>query len=270
MTGQGVDPSGQGRWSYMILSGRATDIMFISAYRVCQKASAKVGPLTSFAQQWTMSCVADKEGPDSGKDFIIDLIQFVKEQRNDRQLAVSILMDANELLGTEPDGIQKLTETLQLTDIQSTNSGLMDQPLTSEARTASTMASFHQKSFRISDAAASGPSKTGLLLTIGGHTLTSPSVPCSAVILLQLNILPLKISKATPPKRLPNKGKFSIVTFTIILSCSTKLMPRTGPPSMNSNSTTSMTESLKACSRPKSKLVGLDDYPGPPPSRSNR
>ena len=117
MTGQGVDPSGQGRWSYVILSGRATDVMFISAYRVCQKASAKVGPLTSFAQQWTMSRVAGKARPDPRKDFITDLIHFVKEQRNDRQLVVSILMDANELLGNEPDGIQQLTEQLQLTDI---------------------------------------------------------------------------------------------------------------------------------------------------------
>ena len=60
---------------------------------------------------------AGKERPDPRQDFITNLIQFVKEQRNDRQLAVSILMDANELLGTEPDGIQKLTEQLQLTDI---------------------------------------------------------------------------------------------------------------------------------------------------------
>jgi hypothetical protein len=55
MTGKGVDPSGQGRWSYLILSGRATDIMFISAYRVCQTAGSRAGPLTSYAQQWTIS-----------------------------------------------------------------------------------------------------------------------------------------------------------------------------------------------------------------------
>ena len=101
----------------MILSGQATDVMFVSAYRVCQKASAKVSPLTSFAQQWTMSCVAGKKQLDPPKDFITDIIQFVKKQRNDCQLAVSILVDANKLLGTELDGIQKLTETLQLTDI---------------------------------------------------------------------------------------------------------------------------------------------------------
>ena len=65
-----------------------------------------------------MSRVAGKERPDPRNDFITDIIQFVKEQRTDCQLAVSILMDANELLSTEPDGIQKLmTETLQLTEI---------------------------------------------------------------------------------------------------------------------------------------------------------
>ena len=64
-----------------------------------------------------MARVAGKARPDPRNDFITDLIKFVKEQRTVRQFAVSILMDANELLGTEPDGIQKLTETLQLTDI---------------------------------------------------------------------------------------------------------------------------------------------------------
>jgi hypothetical protein len=117
MTGQGVDPSGQGRWSYITLSGRATDVMFISAYRVCQKAGAKVGPLTSYAQQWTMSRVAGKEKPDPRNDFINDLIQFVTEQRADRQIAISILMDANELMGRETEGIQRLANTLKLTDI---------------------------------------------------------------------------------------------------------------------------------------------------------
>jgi hypothetical protein len=51
MTSHGVDPSGQGRWSYIILSGRATDVMFISTNRVCQKAGTQVGPLTAYAQQ---------------------------------------------------------------------------------------------------------------------------------------------------------------------------------------------------------------------------
>jgi hypothetical protein len=109
MTGQGADPSGQGRWSYVI--------MFISACRVCQKAGAKAGPLTSYAQQWTMSRVAGKVTPDPRNDFITDLIQFVTEQRADRQIAISMLMDANELLGRETKGMQRLADTLNLTDI---------------------------------------------------------------------------------------------------------------------------------------------------------
>jgi hypothetical protein len=80
MTSQGADPSGQGRWSHVILSGRATDVMFISAYRACQKAGAKAGPLTSYAQQWTMSRAAGKVHPDPRNDLIADLIQFVKDQ----------------------------------------------------------------------------------------------------------------------------------------------------------------------------------------------
>ena len=75
----GVDPTGQGRWSYVIISGCDTpDILFISAYRVCQKARSKAGPLTSYAQQWTMSHIAGNPHPDPRNDFISDLIQFLQ------------------------------------------------------------------------------------------------------------------------------------------------------------------------------------------------
>jgi hypothetical protein len=71
ITDRGVDPTGQGRWSYVTISGRdAPDIMFISAYRVCQRAGSKAGPLTAYAQQWTMSYVAGNKNPDPRKDFI--------------------------------------------------------------------------------------------------------------------------------------------------------------------------------------------------------
>jgi hypothetical protein len=119
VTGQEVDPlgQGQGQWSYIILSGRANNVMFISAYRECQKAGASVGPLISYAQQWTMSIVVGKVHPDPRKDFINDIIQFVTEQRADWHISLSILMDANILLGQEADGFQHITKTLNLTDI---------------------------------------------------------------------------------------------------------------------------------------------------------
>ena len=86
ITDKGVDPTGQGRWSYVTISGRdAPDIMFISAYRVCQKPGSKAGPLTAYAQQWTISHVAGNPKPDPRKDFITDLIAFVKEKKRETQ-----------------------------------------------------------------------------------------------------------------------------------------------------------------------------------------
>lgn len=61
--------------------------------------------------------MAGNPNPDPGNDFITDLIQFVTDQRAGRQLAVSILIDANETLGNEAEGLQRLTDALHLTDI---------------------------------------------------------------------------------------------------------------------------------------------------------
>ena len=127
----GVDPTGQGRWSYITIGGRnAPDIMFISAYRVCQKAGSPAGPLTSYAQQWTMSHVAGNSNPDPRQDFISDLIQFVKEKRNLRPVAVNINLDANEQMGDEHNGLQRLTEELGLTDIHGNQLGRQHAPAT--------------------------------------------------------------------------------------------------------------------------------------------
>jgi hypothetical protein len=128
----GVDPSGQGRWSYITISGRDTpDMMFILAHRVCQKASSKAGPLTSYTQQWTMSHVACNKSPDPRNDFISDLIQFVKEERILKPVAINVNLDANECMGEDAEGLQQLTsELLGLTDINSNQLGALNAPAT--------------------------------------------------------------------------------------------------------------------------------------------
>ena len=117
-------PTEQGRWSYVTISGRdAPNILFISAYRVCQKARSKAGPLTSYAQQWTMSHIAGNPNPDPRNDFISDLIQFVQEKRRLTPLAVNITLDANEHMGEEATGLQRLTTILGLTGVHGNKLG---------------------------------------------------------------------------------------------------------------------------------------------------
>lgn len=80
----------------------------------------KVGLLTSYTQQLMMSRVAGNAQPDPRNDLITDLEQFVKEQCNNRTLAVSIFIDANKMLGDEANGLQRLTASLNLTDAYDT------------------------------------------------------------------------------------------------------------------------------------------------------
>jgi hypothetical protein len=73
--------------------------MFISAYRVYPKGGTKDGPLTAYAQQWTLSHASGNQSPDPLQDFITDIIQFVKTQRVRNDIAVAIFLDANAQLG---------------------------------------------------------------------------------------------------------------------------------------------------------------------------
>ena len=51
---RGQDPSGMGRWSFIIVEGKQnTKLMIICGYRCCQGQTIdKVGPLTSYSQQY--------------------------------------------------------------------------------------------------------------------------------------------------------------------------------------------------------------------------
>jgi hypothetical protein len=132
VTDRGTDPTGQGRWSYLTISGRnSLDIMFLSVYRVCQTRGSKVGPrMTAYAQQWTLSRVAGKQDPNPRDDVITDLIQFVKAQTLRKPTAVGIFIDANKSLGDEPEGLQRLTKALGLTDIHANHLDNNQEPAT--------------------------------------------------------------------------------------------------------------------------------------------
>jgi hypothetical protein len=77
-----------------------------------------------------MSHVAGNTKPDPFKDFITDLIQFVKEKRSIKPLAINVNLDANEQMGKESDGLQKLTAELGLTDTHGNKLGAHNAPAT--------------------------------------------------------------------------------------------------------------------------------------------
>jgi hypothetical protein len=110
------DPSGQGRWSGFQMRTKNHNIVIVTAYRVPQQSIDQVGYKTTYAQQWVVERLKGTETPEPRKQCIKDLTKQIQEWQKEK-LDVIIMIDANEQMGTEDEGISSLAATCNLTDI---------------------------------------------------------------------------------------------------------------------------------------------------------
>ena len=109
------DPSGMGRWSYQTLVGkRNSKITIITGYRCVHNTSGD-------SSAWTLQSIfmkdrQSKTAPNPRKQFIMDLIAFINQQRSLNH-EIILNLDANEALGEESQGIAKLMRECNLVDL---------------------------------------------------------------------------------------------------------------------------------------------------------
>jgi hypothetical protein len=110
------DTTGQGRWSGTIIRGHWFNIAIITAYRVTQSAIKQAGPTTAYAQQWAVSRLQGIARSEPRKQFIKDikrlLIQLKKEGNK-----IILMMDANEAMGKDKNGISTVASDCDLIDV---------------------------------------------------------------------------------------------------------------------------------------------------------
>ena len=111
-----IDPLGQGRWSGFQLRTQTNNLVIVTVYRVPQQSIDQVGHKTTYAQQWVVERLNGTESPEPRSQCIRDLTKTVQEWQK-KKLEVIIMIDANETMGTEAEGIASLTTTCNLTDI---------------------------------------------------------------------------------------------------------------------------------------------------------
>lgn len=110
------DPRKLGRWSgqkFRLKNDRY--MVVISAYRVCKQSSRSAGPDTALSQQHTLLREDGFTNPNPRKQFIDDMIEDIKKWK-DKKTEIVLMLDANEAVGEEIDGIAKLLEKTQLVD----------------------------------------------------------------------------------------------------------------------------------------------------------
>jgi hypothetical protein len=113
---RGCDPSCMGRWSFVTLIGRYNrKLTIVTAYRVHNTTIGCAGPWTSYRQQWLALRASGHEQPNPRLQFIKDMTNFI-QARQDQGEAVILMLDANETLGAETEGISSLMTKCDLTN----------------------------------------------------------------------------------------------------------------------------------------------------------
>ena len=108
-----------GRWSgtkYRTQKGHS--LYILTAYRPCPSPHHGLAQSNStYAQQYFMIQEAGENSPDPRAQFILDLSLYIQSWRITPQDKVIVMMDANERLGGEKEGIARLLSNTGLADI---------------------------------------------------------------------------------------------------------------------------------------------------------
>jgi hypothetical protein len=108
----GRDNKGLGRWSYIKISSKKSNLIIITAYRPCKS----YGPLTAWMQQWSLLREKGIKHPDPIKIFYEDLSTEISKWTQEGA-EVILMLDANEPLGERPGGLGNLVGRHSLVDL---------------------------------------------------------------------------------------------------------------------------------------------------------
>ena len=108
--------SGQGRWSGTIIRGHWFNVAIITKYRVTQSAIEQAGPTTAYAQQWAVARLQGSNRPEPRQQFIQDIKRLLKQLKKDGNKVI-LMMDANEALGKNKNGVSTITSDCDLIDV---------------------------------------------------------------------------------------------------------------------------------------------------------
>jgi hypothetical protein len=108
----GSDKKGLGRWSFIKISSKRSNLVITTAYRPCKA----YGPSTAWMQQWSLLREKGIKNPDPIKHFYDDLSTELTKWTQEG-CEIILMMDANEPLGERPGGLGHLVGRHSLVDL---------------------------------------------------------------------------------------------------------------------------------------------------------
>jgi len=128
--GAGKDPSGMGRWSYMVFEGKnGKELLVITAYRVSQVSMPQHGEGTTYHQEHMIMSKTENTNSNPRKQFILDMIKFIQDHQG-RGREILLVLNANKEVGKKSQGITALVQECSLYDILATSHPDQQTPVT--------------------------------------------------------------------------------------------------------------------------------------------
>jgi hypothetical protein len=112
----GSNKRGLGRWSYIKISRKRSNLVIITAYHPCKA----YGPSTAWMQQWSLLRKQGIKNPNPIKTFYKDLSTELKKWTHN-SCEIILMLDANEPLGERPGGLGHLVGEHSLVDLSEKN-----------------------------------------------------------------------------------------------------------------------------------------------------